>query len=188
LAENDTLEISIADDSNSNTPDGKAQNTGFDTESTKEAYRTLSVSDYDATKKITTITANSSGVATGTVYLEDGQYVVVRGVPIGASYSIKEDKEDYKQTHGAAALITDKSFTDGTYDSTTEKITGTIAKKLDNNSQPLEDQNYYTGFTNNLNGVIPTGILLTYTPFIIISVIAVAGIIFLAVRRRRNAE
>ncbi|MCR5806319.1 MAG: QVPTGV class sortase B protein-sorting domain-containing protein [Oscillospiraceae bacterium] len=58
----------------------------------------------------------------------------------------------------------------------------------DNYHGTINGADIKTGYINELNGIIPTGILLTYTPYIIISVIAVAGIIFLAVRRRRNAE
>ncbi|MBQ5311092.1 MAG: hypothetical protein ILP19_03500, partial [Oscillospiraceae bacterium] len=113
-------------------------------------------------------------IATGTsfsqdFYLQHGNYIAIQGLPEGATYTVTEDKEDYSGAKNAT--ISSIEFNGG--NASDESITGTLSADTD------------VGFTNTKIGVIPTGILLSFTPLFVIGGIAVAGIIFLMIRRRR---
>ncbi len=115
------------------------------------------------------MTADSNGDASATVYLQHGQYVVVKGIPLGKDYSVSEASEDYKSTRGAGELISGITFDDA--------LTG---------NDIVDD--VHTGFTNTRDGIIPTGILLSATPWIIVGVVVVAGLAFFAIRSRRKYD
>lgn len=116
----------------------------------------------------TTMKANADGDATATVYLQHNQYVVVKGIPSNKSYEVTEDAEDYKSAP-INATINSLTFDDST-----------------SGSGITED--VYTGFTNTRDGIIPTGILLSATPWILIGVVVIAGLAFFAIRSRRKYD
>ncbi|MBQ8978553.1 MAG: hypothetical protein IJ080_02190, partial [Oscillospiraceae bacterium] len=128
----------------------------------------------------TSITANSSGTASGSFYLQDGQYIRLKGLPEGATYTVTEHPEDYTSlaaddsSLAASPIKTitvneeEKKFVDPTANNTDTGITGDV----------------FTGYRNTKNGTVPTGIVLAYTPVVIIGVLALAGIIFLAYKRK----
>ena len=111
-------------------------------------------------------------------YLQDGQYVTIKGLPKGFKYNVTEVEEDYKKTEkiqkGDSSLNWDG--TEGN-DALTDATSGTI-----------ETADIHTGFTNTRDGIIPTGILLSATPWIILGIVAVAGIIFFAIRSKKSYE
>ena len=104
-----------------------------------------------------------------TFYLKDGQYITVKGLPDGVTYTVTEAPEDYQQINGITATVSgdaNKVYSDST--------TGTLSGDIK------------TGFTNNKDGVIPTGVLLTIAPFAIGILLFGALIIFIIAKRRRN--
>lgn len=102
-----------------------------------------------------------------TFYLKDGQYIKVQGLPAGVTYSVTETPEDYTQTNGITTQVSGK--TDAYSDPNSGTLTGDVK----------------TGYTNEKNGVIPTGVLLTIAPFAIGILLFGAVIIFFIARRRR---
>ncbi len=116
----------------------------------------------------TTMEANADGDATATVYLQHDQYVVVKGIPLNMSYEVTEAAEDYK-SEAISTTINSITFDDAT--------SGT----------GIQDD-VHTGFTNTRDGVIPTGILLSATPWILIGVVVIAGLAFFAIRSRRKYD
>lgn len=117
--------------------------------------------------------------ATGDFYLQHDQYIKICGLPKGATYSVTEEKEDYVQT--AADQVPGGSGI---------KTIGTAPDTIIFDDPPVTqtvgETDIYTGYKNTLEGVVPTGILLTYTPYIIVGILAAAAIILLVVRRRRS--
>lgn len=113
------------------------------------------------------LTAGTGGTISQVFYLQHGQHFVICGLPVDAHYEVSEAAEDYKSTDGASSL----NFSDST-------------------SGDIATADVKTGFTNTRDGIIPTGVLLTMTPVIIVAVIVVAGIAFFAVRgaKRKAVE
>lgn len=106
-----------------------------------------------------------------TFYLKDGQYITVKGLPDGVTYTVTEAPEDYTQINGITATVSgdaNKVYSD----STTDILSGDIK----------------TGFTNNKDGVIPAGVLLTIAPFAIGLLLFGALAVFLIARKKRRTE
>ncbi len=133
---------------------------------------------YSGKDNPTEMSANNEGTATADVYLSSGEYVVIKGLPEGANYTVTEDEEDYKKTEKIAQ-------TDSTIDY--DEAAGTDAFS-DAVSGSVGSNDIHTGFTNTRDGIIPTGILLSATPWIILGIVAVAGIIFFAIRSKKSYE
>lgn len=118
---------------------------------------TITVSDSDYDS------TNEVYTVTETFYLTDGDVVKVLGLPVGYGYTLTEDAEEYQST---AASVT--NYTDPTTGSNVN------ADKA-------------TSFTNDLNGIIPTGVIITIAPFVIGLFVFGAVILFMFSRRRRAA-
>ncbi|MBR4347177.1 MAG: hypothetical protein IKP75_09665 [Oscillospiraceae bacterium] len=166
----DKFTVSIADDNNTATVDGNADGTSGENPATKAANAGKT------NETLITVAADKTSFSQ-TYYLQHGQYIAIRGLPEGAAYTVTEDAEDYKQTKGANINVsgTDVAFSDGTYDETAtpKAITGTL------------NADAKVGFTNTRNGTVPTGIVLSVVPAVIIFALALAALIVIAVRRKR---
>ena len=109
-----------------------------------------------------------------TFYLKDGQYITIQGLPDGVTYSVTETPEDYTQINGITSEVSGKVDDQQNPVNYSDPINGTLSADIK------------TGFTNNKNGVIPTGVLLTIAPFAIGILLFGALIIFIIAKRRRN--
>ena len=107
------------------------------------------------------ITVASDGTYTGTFSLTNNDTVTVKDLNKGATYTVREDPEDY---------IPSVDGTSNTYTST-----GTLA-----------DADASTAFTNTHNGIIPTGVIITIAPFMI-GLLLFGAVILVMVNRRRRA-
>ena len=119
----------------------------------------------------------SGGTATGTFYLQNGQYVIIYGLMNGAEYEITEDAEDYKSIASSTTAFTIGGVN---FDDAVATSAG-----IDVANGP-----FAAGFTNQREGVIPTGIIMQVAPIAAIGVIVAAGIVVLIVTstKRRAAE
>lgn len=84
---------------------------------------------------------------TAEYYLQHGQYITVKGLPEGCTYSLTETSEDYLKTDGITDVLSTLDW-DGTSgnDALADPLTGTI-----------DGSDVYTGFTNERSGSVPTG-------------------------------
>ncbi len=131
------------------------------------------------------LTANTA-VATD-FYLQDGQYITVSGLAVNTVYALTEAAEGYTSTAGIVESLStlnwDKDASTGTatdgFDALSDNVNGTIT-----------NANIHTGYTNDKQGIIPTGVLLKIAPVAGIAFVVVAGIIFFAVMsvKRRESE
>ena len=80
--------VSIAPDEDDATQDGHAPATS--------ATNAATIADNAGKTNVTSITAGNDGTASQTFYLADGDNVVIRGLPTGATYTVTENAEDYK--------------------------------------------------------------------------------------------
>lgn len=115
----------------------------------------------------TTLTATEGSVEE-TYYLKHGQSIVIQGLTSETKYTITED--DYS-TDGYKTINSD--------DKTGELTTGL-------KTMPAAD--HTVTFTNNKDGVIPTGILLETTPYLVMGAVVVVGLVALVATRRRRAR
>ena len=114
------------------------------------------------------ITTDANGAYTGTFSLTAGDKVKVLDLPVGYSYTLSEDAEDYTSTGG-----TDAGFTNGTVGQD-GKISGSAV-----------NTDISTGFNNERTGIIPTGVIITIAPFAIGLLLFGAVMMFMISRRRR---
>lgn len=125
---------------------------------------------YNTMSNPSSVTADTNGTATVEVYLQNDQYVTVKGIPDHANYTVSEVAEDYKSVEGAGTIGST------TFNDPVSETTGAT------------EDDVHTGFTNTRDGVIPTGILLSATPWIIVGVVVIAGLAFFAIRSRRKYD
>lgn len=106
-------------------------------------------------------------------YLQNNQYITIKGLAKDTTYTVTENAEDYAST---ATGTEESSFTIGsvTFDDSTS---GTIA-----------GEDITTGFTNDRSGVVPTGIMLRVAAPSGIGLTAFGGIVYLAAKRRKDEE
>lgn len=166
LTAGDKYTISYANDSDANTKDGNAD-------------VTINADPNQATtcipSKVTqpqSITVPTGGVYEQDFYLQHNQSFVIRGLPQNAVYDVTEDKEDYTAT---ASIMT--GFKD--------PVNGRISTVLSNKNAP-RGGDVDTSWTNQRQGVIPTGVLFTVFPGIAVMAVGTAGILLLTRKKREK--
>jgi len=156
LNDADTFVVSLADDNDANTNDGNADATSGSNPATATENR-------GQTNKTSVTGAElAAGVP---FYLQDGQDIVIRGLPMNANYTVTEDAEDYKS--------------EATAGKTNSGVIGTVA----GDSKMAE-----AGFTNTRNGTVPTGIILSAVPGVALVGLAGAGIFALKSKKKDEEE
>ena len=142
-----------------------------------------SATTYTNVSNVTEITATANTAVSTDFYLQDGQYITVKGLPVGTAYVLTEAEEGYKSTEKIAENLSTFSVNTAnddpkvTYEELKDEVSGTITNK-----------DIYTGYTNAKDGILPTGILVKATPVIVIGVLAIAGVVFFAVRNAKNKD
>ena len=112
-------------------------------------------------------------------YLQHGQYIRIKGLPAGATYTVTELAEDYQST---AAAVTDyKNVTNGV-------LSEEDAKNRNNNEAEARDDVVYTSFLNSRNGTIPTGIITVIGPAVAVILLGLGGLGFVLAGKRRREE
>ena len=156
-----TFTVSIADDNDPNTTDGNADATSGSNNATITANR--------GKENVLTLTSDASGEITRKFYLQHGQSIAVRGLPLNAEYTVTENAENYKST---GASVT--GYTDAT--------SGDIGIVAGNNKVVK------TSFKNERQGIIPTGLFTIVGPAIAVILIALIGIGIVLMGKRRKEE
>ena len=154
--DNDTFVVSIAADTDDSTNDGSADATSGSNSATIAA---------NAGKTNPTMVTGAQLKAGVKFYLQHGQSVVIRGLPLTANYTVTENAEDY------ASAVKSGDTNSGTI--------GTVAG---------QNKMATAGFTNTRNGIVPTGVFLSVgVPAIIILCAAGAITVVLVSKKRREA-
>ena len=117
---------------------------------------------------VNSITIGSDGTYTGNIDLTDGSTVRIVNLNKDAVCTVREDAEDYTPSHkidGGAKIGTNNS--------------GEIT---------LANSDHSVAFTNERDGIIPAGVLLTIAPFAIGLLLFGALAVFLIARKKRRTE
>lgn len=117
-------------------------------------------SNVTASEGVYTITVGADGTCTAYFYLADGDTVKVLDLPAGYGYTLTEDPEDYSSSENL----------DGYEDATSDTDVSADVK---------------TGYSNDRNGIIPTGVIVMIAPFAIGVLLFGAVILYIVSKRRR---
>lgn len=121
----------------------------------------------------TSLTVGADGTVTQDFYLQHGQEITIQGIAKNSTYTVTEDKEDYKSTANTAAdsVVTIKTDTDSA------DTNGTIVST-----------DLTTGYLNTRDGVIPTGIIMTVAPFAIVTLLGGAGLVTIMMKKKKDDD
>ena len=160
VADTDSFVVSLAADSDDTTNDGNA-------DATSGAAKTGGTIAANAEKTNPTVVTGAQLKSDDGVkfYLQHGQSVVVRGLPLNASYTVTENAEDYSSAP-----------------KTGDTNSGVIATVAGENKMAV------AGFTNTRNGVIPTGVILSVAGLLVVGIIAVIGFVFFGIRSKKRYD
>lgn len=111
-------------------------------------------------------TSNADGSLSKTIYLRNGQKVELDGIPAGATYAISVADEDYSP-----------SWTIGSDNGTTNATGNRVLNALED-----------VVFTLTRDGVVPTGVMLSAIPGIVIMAGALIAIVAMRKRKEGQAE
>ena len=146
----------------------------FDTTTTTNGVNTQT---YTNPTSITVPTGATS--VTQVFWLQDGQNITIQGIAAETSYSIGENYAVVTAEGYSIDAAAQGDTTDFAYDASTAVASDT----------GLNDDTTVT-FTNDKEGAVPTGVLVSATPVIIVGVVLLAGIAALVVvsSKRKAAE
>ena len=122
----------------------------------------------------TSVTVGDDGTVTETFYLQNGQSIKILGLAEGTAYEIEETPEDYVAS---------------------ARITGDTKRTADSSDVALADNKVFdteltedttVAFTNDRQGAIPTGVILSVAAPVAIGVAVLGGIVFLFVRNKKR--
>lgn len=112
---------------------------------------------------ISELVTGQDGSVTQKFYLQHGQEIKIQGLANQSTYEVTENAEDYKSVPAGVAGYTDA-------------VNGTIVST---------DVN--TSYLNTRNGVIPTGVLMTVTPFAIVTLLGGAGATSIVMKKKKRS-
>ena len=112
-------------------------------------------------------------------YLQHGQYIRIKGLPAGATYTVTEVAEDYKST--PVAVTNYKNATTGV-------LSAQDALNRETNVAEARDDVVYTSFQNSREGVVPTGIITVIGPAVAVILLGLGGLGFVLAGKRRREE
>ena len=125
---------------------------------------------------------NDSYKITAEYYLQNNQYITIKGLPKDAKYSVTEDAEDYTSTAADAIL-----------DETDSSVKGFKINTIDfksASSGTIANDDIYTGFRNERSGILPTGLLSTVGSSAGIAALGAVGVIggLLYLKKKKSEE
>lgn len=110
------------------------------------------------------LTVGTDGTVTQKFYLQHGQEITIQGIAKDSKYSVTENAEDYKSTAAGVAGYT-------------APAKGTI-----------ESADLKTSYLNTRAGAIPTGTIMTVTPFAAVTLLGAAGMVKIRMSKKREDD
>ena len=132
----------------------------------------------DGEEKIILASALDDGEETVVITVKDNETVVFSNIPYGVTYTVKE--QDYS---------TGDVNSENGYDAPKYSVNGgESAEASDGVSESADTNKDTVAITNNKGTAVDTGITLDSAPYMLMLVIAAAGIMFFMAKRRRYTE
>ena len=148
------------------------------TENSASKNKGYTVDIIDAANKVASI-SGADLKAGYDVYLQHSDTVTLSGLVPGCKFTITEENGDY-----AVSTEIKKPKDDGSGDET-------VADEDTQNDEIVKgtmDKTTKVAFTNDKDGIIPTGVILSVAPWAIAGVVILAGVVFFAIRSRKKYE
>ncbi len=176
--------VSYADDGDDHTRDGNADKNIPANPNASTTCITTAVTQPD-----TFTVAEGETSVVQVFYLQHGQSIVISGIADGTMCYIAEDPEDYSpsakiSTNGATAATGVLSDNTIILPSDTTAFTG---KMVSSEAEGINGDKVVS-FINSRTGTIPTGVVVSVAAPAVIGIGAIGGVIYLAVRRKKENE
>lgn len=113
-----------------------------------------------------TITAGSDGTVITYFYLKHGQSIVIKGLAKETTFKVTEEEENYTPSVEVDGVKTEKSNT--------------------TNDKTVASADITAAYTNDRTGNIPTGVLMTVTPFAVLTLLGGFGAAKIVMKKRRE--
>ena len=168
---------------------GANPSTKYNTDITNAEATVTAKADTGVTESknnVTTFTSDANGSATVIYYLKAGQSVVIKGIPITASYQVAEGvlaSEGYTTTYAIVNTDTQASIAAATAGVATgsRTIETTAGDKTTAVNQKVT-------FNNDRQGTVPTGIFMDMAPFLVMTAAAVVALAFFLIGRKNRKD
>ena len=143
----------------------------YDATVVRDTTDTATDSTFNGKENEDQIETDDNGDGSYEYYLQHGQYIVLNGLPQGATVTVTETKDDYVATY---------QIKEGS--ALGEIITGVEAsvEEIDEDSE--------INFTNTKNGTIPTGIVTTVMPGVAMIICSAVFLAYVIGKRKENAQ
>lgn len=153
---------------------GAAEGTVYDVEGNYSATTTVTASSPVAHTNADTLTVGADGTVTATYWLQGGQNISIKGLAPGTTYTISENKTTMNN-EGYTTAIT----------SANANVVADNANFTAADSTGIAADTSIL-FTNSLSGVIPTGIIMSIIPYIVIGALVVLFFVMTAKKKKKN--
>lgn len=107
-----------------------------------------------------------SGTVTTDFYLKNGQSIVIKGLAKDTAFKVTEAEENYTPSVEVDGVKTENS-------NTTDKKT-------------VASTDITAAYTNDRSGIIPTGVLMTVTPFAALTLLGGFGAAKIVMKKRKE--
>lgn len=154
----------------------------------KSGTNAATISEYQGKTNPSQIVIGPDGTASVKFYLQHDQYITIQGLGKGTKYEIIEDKEDYTSTPGIVKNLSSLDWKAGDGNEGFDALPDPLKSAPDTGTDVGIQSDVHTGFTNTLEGTIPTGVIVSVAAPAVVGIGAVAGIIALAAKRKRKEE
>ena len=115
------------------------------------------------------IVPNGSTSLRADFYLQNGQSVLIKNIPQGATYKVVEASEDYYSQYSIDSGVI-------------ENGAGMTS------AQVMGSADHAVVFMNTRDGLVPTGVIMTVAPYAILILLGVTGVVIYLVMKKRKKE
>lgn len=120
-----------------------------------------------------TLIVGTDGTVQQKFYLQHGQQITVQGIAKDTTYTVTENPEDYKSAASTAENPV-VAVKEGSEAGNTEGV--------------IVSTDLTTGYLNERNGIIPTGIMVTAAPFALVTLFGGLGAATIVMKRKSNEK